>query len=750
MARGTVAVTGARLPFVDLRPARDAHGGALDPVSAEVAALLPPTAAQDAGILPFARTATAVYVATVWPMRAGAQELAERLGPRVRWFRASPRDLARAQERVYGTVAQEALARPRPRRLGDILAASGRVDGSRLSDALEAQRAAGGRLGQVLAASSAISFGDLAEALARQTGLALVDLLSGHWGARALGEGIDAALFDLMPEAFWRDHLAVPLGRRDHTLTVAVVDPYDDGITQQLAAATGMQVRRTVTGYRDVAAILAQRYRSQDVATSQADLFRRRPDDSARRLLSGGQVVAFAMLAAVVVGAVLRAPGLAAVILSAVAEAAYLAVILFRMWIMRQPTAEILEVRVSERELAALDSASLPIYTVLVPVFREAAVLPILARALAEIDYPKDRLDVKLLVEEDDEETRRAAIAARLPNYIEIVLVPKSQPRTKPKACNYGLVRARGEFTVIFDAEDIPEPDQLKKAICAFRAAGPDVACVQAKLSYFNRQQNLLTRWFTAEYAMWFDLLLPALHRARLPIPLGGTSNHFRTAVLRELGAWDPYNVAEDADLGVRLHKCGFRTLMMDSTTFEEANSEFVNWVRQRSRWVKGYMQTWLVHMRHPLKLYRELGPRGFVGFQMVVAGTPATFLLNPVYWALTTLWFGSSWLGIKALFPGWVYYVGMANLLVGNFVFAYLNMTACARRGDWDLVKYSLLAPVYWSMMSLAAWKAVMQLVGRASYWEKTDHGLTDVEVPLRLAAGGGEGAEARLEAVS
>jgi cellulose synthase/poly-beta-1,6-N-acetylglucosamine synthase-like glycosyltransferase len=278
---------------------------------------------------------------------------------------------------------------------------------------------------------------------------------------------------------------------------------------------------------------------------------------------------------------------------------------------------------------------------------------------------------------------------------------------------------------VIYDAEDVPDPDQLKKAVVAFRTSDPNVACLQAKLNYYNSKQNLLTSWFTTEYSMWFDLFLPGLDAAQVPIPLGGTSNHFPTAILREVGAWDPYNVTEDADLGVRLFRRGYQTAVLNSTTLEEANSEVYNWIRQRSRWVKGYIQTYLVHMRHPIQLWRALGTKGFVSFNMVVGGTFASFLLNPVFWSLTALWYMAHAGFLRTLFPGPVYYLGMASLVVGNFAFVYLNVAGCLRRGHYGMVKHALLTPLYWGLMSLAAWKGFLQLWTNPFYWEKTAHGL-------------------------
>ncbi|HET7567396.1 MAG TPA: glycosyltransferase family 2 protein [Gaiellaceae bacterium] len=332
---------------------------------------------------------------------------------------------------------------------------------------------------------------------------------------------------------------------------------------------------------------------------------------------------------------------------------------------------------------------------------------------------------MKLIVEEDDDETRAVLREQPPPPHFRIVVVPDGQPKTKPKACNHGLIQAEGALVVIYDAEDRPEPDQLKKVVVAFSKAEPRIVCIQCKLNYFNRRQNLLTRWFAAEYSNWFDLLMPGLDAADAPIPLGGTSNHFRREKLVEVGAWDPFNVTEDADLGVRLFKSGYKTAIVDSTTFEEANSQLTNWLRQRSRWVKGYIQTWLVHMRHPVRLRRQLGWRGWFSFQLIVGGTFWGFLLNPFYWTLTTLWLLTEAGWIQQLFPHYIFYAAAAGLFLGNFAFAYLNVAGAVRREYYDLVRPALFSPVYWALMSLGGWKGFLQLFYRPFYWEKTVHGL-------------------------
>ena len=454
-------------------------------------------------------------------------------------------------------------------------------------------------------------------------------------------------------------------------------------------------------------------------------------DLSAQQTASPGQLaVALAIAAVIGVGA-LVAPLSTAIALIALVTFAYLAALMYRLgafWLsLRHPEV----VDVSEEEARSIPDEQLPVYTILVPAYREPSVIAGLVARLSELDYPKDKLDIRLLLEEDDGETIAAAKAAHPGRQFTIVRVPHSEPKTKPKACNYGLEGARGQFITIYDAEDWPEPLQLRRAVAAFARLGPSVACLQAKLSYYNADQNLLTSWFTIEYAMWFSFLLPGLVAQRGPLPLGGTSNHFRAEILLGVGGWDPYNVTEDADLGIRLARRGYQTRVLESTTCEEANSDVINWIKQRSRWYKGYMQTWLVHTRHPLALRRDLGWRGFIAFNLFVAGTPLLSLINPVFWAMTALWFVVHPAVILTLFPAWLYYLGLAVMLVGNFSLFYAWLVSARISSSSRLVFAALLIPLYWVLMSLAAVKAAVQLISAPSFWEKTVHGLDTAPSP-------------------
>ena len=463
---------------------------------------------------------------------------------------------------------------------------------------------------------------------------------------------------------------------------------------------------------------------TEHVVCDPLELAAKRPEWSAKAPLTSAQKYAALALLALVAGSLVLAPLAAGRVLIGLATLFYLVSIGYRIALVLASARPDASFSFTPGELAA--PRDWPVYSILVPMYREPETLGQMVASLSHLDYPSDRLDIQLLLEADDALTLDAARAMRLPPFMRITPIPPSFPRTKPKACNIGLHEAKGEFLVIYDAEDRPEPDQLKKAVLAFDACPANVACVQSRLNYYNPRHNLLTRWFAADYSSWFDLSLPGLAYFRTVIPLGGTSNHFRTAVLRGLMGWDAYNVTEDCDLGVRLARAGYETRMLDTTTWEEACSSLPYWLRQRTRWQKGYIQTFFVHTRHPAALVRELGWKNTFHFLFLVAGSVFSTLMNPVFWLMTFAWFIFQPSGIDRLYPGPLFAASAFCLFAGNFVFFYVSLLGCYRRRYDGILWANLLLPIYWAMMSVSGWRAFIQFFSNPHHWEKTKHGLS------------------------
>ncbi len=371
----------------------------------------------------------------------------------------------------------------------------------------------------------------------------------------------------------------------------------------------------------------------------------------------------------------------------------------------------------------------LPVYSVLVPLFRETSILQQLLAALNQLDYPQYLLDIKLILEENDIAMHRAVAALELPSHFEVIVVPSGKPQTKPRALNYALQFSRGKLLTIYDAEDMPEPDQLRKAAAAFAAGPPNLACLQAELAFYNANENWITRQFNVEYAVLFQLILPCLAREGMPLPLGGTSNHFRTNILRTVGAWDPYNVTEDADLGLRLARLGFLTQILDSKTFEEANTEFGNWISQRARWFKGFLQTWLVHIRRPHLLRCQIGWDGIWAFQATCFGTIFSSTVHPIFNFLVCYQLWQSW---QTPFSHSIFTTAIAGIsfvvaLIGYGTSLYAGYLVGKRTGR---VRWSVLLtmPLYWLLMGVADWLSLWQFIVAPFHWNKTRHGISSL----------------------
>jgi len=365
----------------------------------------------------------------------------------------------------------------------------------------------------------------------------------------------------------------------------------------------------------------------------------------------------------------------------------------------------------------------LPKISVLVPLYQEREIAGRLVKRLGRLSYPRELLDICLVVEQDDHVTQAALAAANLPRWMRQITVPRAALKTKPRALNYALDFCRGSIIGVYDAEDAPEADQLFKVARRFHEYGPQVACLQGVLDFYNPRTNWLSRCFTIEYATWFRMVLPGLERLGFVIPLGGTTIFFRRKALEEIGAWDAHNVTEDADLGIRLARRGYQTKLIATVTREEANCSLWPWIRQRSRWLKGYAITWAVHMRNPRLLLSELGAWRFFGVQILFLGTLSHFLLAPILWSFWALPLGITHPLQSTLSPT-VFYLITGLFFVSEFISLAVGVFALAPARHRWLWLWVPTLHFYFPLAALAAYKGIWELVSKPFYWDKTAHG--------------------------
>jgi glycosyltransferase XagB len=616
---------------------------------------------------------------------------------------------------------------PSDRALGDLLVGRRVITLPQLDEAVGLAERWNVRLGDALLSRNWMDPRLYYETFAQNFDLPFVDLMR---------DPPDLTLLSASDADLYAGRLTMPWRRRDGRLLIATAEP---GPETLLFARErwGADIEFVVVSKFDVVFTVQTAFGealSQRAVFELSDLD---PEMSARTVFTVPQMIAaYVLVSAVLLGLAL-APIATLITLNVAFGLFYLGNFIFKGVMISVGGGRSATIDESIAiEARALREEDLPVFTVLVPMFREAAMLPTLAQGLRNLDYPLGKLDIKIVLEAGDTETIEAARSLGLEGVFEIIIVPRSQPQTKPKACNFALRFARGEYLVVYDAEDRPEPDQLRKVVATFRRSPANTACLQCRLNYFNAEENWLTRMFTLDYALWFDEVLPGLERLGMPIPLGGTSNHFRTDVLRELHAWDPFNVTEDADLGIRVGQKGYRVGVVDSTTFEEASCRAGQWLRQRSRWMKGYMQTLLVHTRRPLQFVRSAGALGLLGFVFFIGGTVLAGLLNPLFWLFYLIWLAAGAANLDVIFPNSLLYLCLFNLLAGNGAFTYLLMLAPIRRGWLGLIPYSFTLFAYWIMISAAAYRALWQLVRDPFHWEKTEHGLSQHSPPVLSSA--------------
>lgn len=600
-------------------------------------------------------------------------------------------------------------------KLGEMLVRRRAVAPEMLPRLLALQKQNGSRLGDIAIAEGALDYRTLHRALAEQQHLPFADLLL---------EPPDAGLLSAASAETYLRLRSMPWKRDGDSVLVAAAE-FSDTVKTWMRKTYGDAARPVMTSPFDIRRAVEKQFRAPLEEESRLMLWRRRPDLSARTVLTPAQQQSLLGFVIVAIALMAWAPIRSALFLIMFCHIIYTFNMLFKCMVFAAGTAP--NARRQQKHQALPADETLPVYTVLVPMYREAGSLPGMLEAMRALDYPASKLDIKLVLEADDEDTFAAAIRLKPRYHFDIIRVPPSEPRTKPKACNYALKFARGEYVTVFDADDRPERTQLKKAVQAFRSAPDDVVCLQARLNYYNANDNLLTRFFSLEYTTLFHFMLYGLERIGIPIPLGGTSNHMALKRLRDLGEWDPFNVTEDADLGTRLAARGLKTRMLDSYTMEEAPNRVMPWIRQRSRWIKGYMQTWLVHMRRPRQLWRALGAKGFFGFQCFIGLSCFAFLTAPVVWMLSLLWVAQLMELHQVYFPGWLAWMTAINLALNVLTHWGLSFYS-ASLYRWHILPMclaALLYPFYLILHSIASYKAWWQLAFRPHFWEKTAHGL-------------------------
>ena len=611
-----------------------------------------------------------------------------------------------------GPATQFAGLRPR-KPLGACLVDAGVITEVQLGQALGLQRLQNAPLGEILVGEDWATRADVLVALSQQHDLQVADLRNCP---------PPAELCALRPVRFWQEHNVVPWMRIGPVLLVATARPDQFARIARRLANCSQTVLPVLAAPDEIDQAIARQF---SVPLAEAAESRAPVEQSCRNWTARSRLVPSCICLAAFAGiAVWPGVGLAVLFWAAVST-----LILFLLLRLAGLLAHLAPRKNVQQEPAGF-RPRLPCVSLLVPLHKEREIADALILRLRRLTYPKALLDVILVLEEDDDVTRKALQEVNLPSWIRTLEVPAlGNLTTKPRAMNYALDFCRGEILGVWDAEDAPLPDQIETVVHQFAQAPDDVVCLQGMLDYYNPRTNWRSRCFTIEYSGWFRVILPGIARLGLVVPLGGTTFFFRRDKLIELGGWDAHNVTEDADLGVRLSRAGYRTEIVDTATYEEANFRAWPWAKQRSRWLKGFMITYLVHMRAPLRLLSDLGPWRFFGFQAFFLGTVGQFLLAPVLWA-----FWLAFLGLANPFQDIVHseilracvYLFLtaeaANIIVGA-----LGAVAGGRR---YLLPWVPTMALYYPLGVVAAYKALWEMAAKPFFWDKTEHGQATEEI--------------------
>ena len=599
--------------------------------------------------------------------------------------------------------------------LGRVMVNAGLITQRDLVHALELQRHIDAPLGEILVSEGLASTADVLQMVSKQNNIPVADLVS---------DPPDPSLSGALPSGLCLVHRCVPWMRMGDLLLVGTAHPDD---FDKLSACMGQRGRRMLPVLVDEHQIrthigtlygdeLAQRAATRVPAAESC----RNWDANAplRKPLAIAIVALFVMACFLAPYWMLTIGILVAFTTLIMSTVLKTAAFLAQMSKLSQTPAP----AVARRRAAF----PLPKVSVLVPLLHEKEIAGKLIQRLTRLTYPKSLLEIVLVLEADDHVTRETIARTDMPKWMSVIEVPSSNNlTTKPRALNYALDFCRGSIIGVWDAEDAPEPDQIEKIVTRFQDAPANVACLQGILDYYNARNNWLSRCFAIEYATWWRMMLPGVARLGLVIPLGGTTLFFRRSILEKLCGWDAHNVTEDADLGVRLARHGYVTELVPTVTYEEANCRAWPWVKQRSRWLKGFAITWLVHMRAPGALLRDLGVVRFLGVQTLLFATFAQFALAPLLWSfwLTLAGFDHP---ITHTLGGQIAQTMLWVFIVTEVINLSISMAAVAGPRHRHLMLYVLTLPLYFPMAALSAYKALKEMVFEPFYWDKTQHGVT------------------------
>ena len=617
------------------------------------------------------------------------------------------------QNNLYQLFSLAHTQRRKPTKLGQILVDLGYIQPMDLLRALAIRRGQNAMLGEILVAHNVITHAQLIHALSTQYNIDVLDI-SGHEVPFELVQNFTA-------EDCFRLHF-IPLSVRDDTITLALANPSHRDAIKKIVAGVGYRAEFVLDYRRTIQDKIAGAYREALLHKAKTIC---PAEFSCRDMLHPTRRRNFVICVALGMGLLAMVDMLWLMLFFMVIGIMMLSTCLKLLCIIGYFIHEARQKHAPPAPIP-IRPPPLPSISVLVPLFRETNIAERLIARMKNLKYPRELLEICLVVEENDTETRAVIDATPTAPWMQVIVVPHDDLRTKPRALNYALDFTRGEVVGIYDAEDAPQHDQLYKVAEALQNSTDDVACVQAELDYYNARTNWLSRCFTLEYATLFRTLMKGQTALRLPVLLGGTSVFFKRDILEKLGRWDAHNVTEDADLGVRLYRKGYRCACVESVTFEEANCRPLPWIGQRSRWLKGFLVTWVVHIKRPVALFRDIRVKGVLCMTGALLGAVNAFIAPPFVLPMALVYFGYNvpmYDGVPLVILAWLGGVFLISEVIHLGLYAISSRGKGHRYLRWTIPTLWL----YWPLGCFAALKAFYEIVIKPTYWVKTPHGIGD-----------------------